>query len=113
MAGWEQVVALKDAVGDFARGVRIREMGYAVYSGDDVANLAWLAPRLDCVQRWILLDHDTQVLSAVDHPEEIDGVAEIARRSPRVVAQLLAQGADAEDATHVLTAVADAIGMPL
>ena len=40
---WEQVVAVKDAVGDFARGVRLREMGYAVYSGDDVANLAWLA----------------------------------------------------------------------
>jgi 4-hydroxy-tetrahydrodipicolinate synthase len=37
------VVAVKDAVGDFARGVRLREMGYAVYSGDDVANLAWLA----------------------------------------------------------------------
>jgi 4-hydroxy-tetrahydrodipicolinate synthase len=37
------VVAVKDAVGDFARGVKLREMGYAVYSGDDVANLAWLA----------------------------------------------------------------------
>jgi 4-hydroxy-tetrahydrodipicolinate synthase len=43
MAGWEPVVAVKDAVGDFARGVRVSEMGYAVYSGDDVANLAWLA----------------------------------------------------------------------
>jgi len=43
MAGWEPVVAVKDAVGDLARGVRIKEMGYAVYSGDDVANLAWLA----------------------------------------------------------------------
>ncbi len=40
---WEPVVAVKDAVGDFARGVRLREMGYAVYSGDDVANLGWLA----------------------------------------------------------------------
>ncbi len=40
---WEPVVAVKDAVGDFARGVRLREMGYAVYSGDDIANLAWLA----------------------------------------------------------------------
>ncbi|NLE99209.1 MAG: cyclic nucleotide-binding/CBS domain-containing protein [Propionibacterium sp.] len=38
-----------------------------------------------------------------------DGVAEIAHRAPRIAAQLLAQGADAEDATHVLTAVADAI----
>ena len=43
MAGWEPVVAVKDAVGDFARGVRVRELGYAIYSGDDVANLAWLA----------------------------------------------------------------------
>lgn len=40
---WDPVVAVKDAVGDFARGVRLTEMGYAVYSGDDVANLGWLA----------------------------------------------------------------------
>ena len=39
----DTVVAVKDAVGDFARGVRLTEMGYAVYSGDDVANLGWLA----------------------------------------------------------------------
>lgn len=42
VAGWEPVVAVKDAVGDLARGVRIRELGYAVYSGDDILNLAWL-----------------------------------------------------------------------
>jgi 4-hydroxy-tetrahydrodipicolinate synthase len=40
---WDGVVAVKDAVGDFARGVRLTEMGYSVYSGDDVANLGWLA----------------------------------------------------------------------
>jgi 4-hydroxy-tetrahydrodipicolinate synthase len=39
----DSVVAVKDAVGDFARGVRLTQLGYAVYSGDDVANLAWLA----------------------------------------------------------------------
>jgi 4-hydroxy-tetrahydrodipicolinate synthase len=39
----ESVVAVKDAVGDFARGVRLRQLGYAIYSGDDVANLGWLA----------------------------------------------------------------------
>ena len=39
----DTVVAVKDAVGDFARGVRLQQMGYAVYSGDDVSNLAWLA----------------------------------------------------------------------
>lgn len=37
------VVAVKDAVGDFARGVRIMDLGYALYSGDDHANLGWLA----------------------------------------------------------------------
>ncbi len=39
----DTVVAVKDAVGDFARGVRLLELGYAVYSGDDTANLGWLA----------------------------------------------------------------------
>lgn len=42
-AEWDRVVALKDAVGDMARGVRIMGLGYAVYSGDDADNLAWLA----------------------------------------------------------------------
>jgi 4-hydroxy-tetrahydrodipicolinate synthase len=38
------VVAVKDAVGDFSRGVRIMsETGLAFYSGDDDANLGWLA----------------------------------------------------------------------
>lgn len=39
----ETVVAVKDAVGDFARGVKLTQLGYAVYSGDDISNLAWLA----------------------------------------------------------------------
>jgi 4-hydroxy-tetrahydrodipicolinate synthase len=43
VASYDTVVAVKDAVGDFARGVRLQELGYAVYSGDDVANLGWLA----------------------------------------------------------------------
>ena len=43
-AEWDSVVAVKDAVGDFARGVRIMgETGLAFYSGDDAANLGWLA----------------------------------------------------------------------
>jgi 4-hydroxy-tetrahydrodipicolinate synthase len=40
---WDRVVAVKDAVGDFARGVRLVEMGYSDYSGDDIANHGWLA----------------------------------------------------------------------
>src|SRR4051795_1904164 len=39
----DTVVAVKDAVGDFARGVELMAMGYAVYSGDDISNLAWMA----------------------------------------------------------------------
>lgn len=39
----DTVVAVKDAVGDLARGVRLRELGYAVYSGDDISTLGWLA----------------------------------------------------------------------
>jgi len=39
----ERVVAVKDAVGDVYRGVRImRETGLSVYSGDDELSLAWL-----------------------------------------------------------------------
>jgi 4-hydroxy-tetrahydrodipicolinate synthase len=39
----ERIVAVKDAVGDLARGVRImQETGLAFYSGDDVLNLGWL-----------------------------------------------------------------------
>ncbi len=40
---WDSVVAVKDAVGDFARGVELTGLGYAVYSGDDASNLGWLA----------------------------------------------------------------------
>jgi 4-hydroxy-tetrahydrodipicolinate synthase len=39
----DTVVAVKDAVGDFARGVELLDLGYAIYSGDDVSNLGWLA----------------------------------------------------------------------
>jgi len=43
VAADERVVAVKDAVGDLARGVRIMaETGLAFYSGDDVVNLGWL-----------------------------------------------------------------------
>mgnify|MGYP001793968456 CR=1 FL=1 len=38
------VVAVKDAVGDFDRGAWLmRETGIKFYSGDDAANLGWLA----------------------------------------------------------------------
>ncbi|MFD1827477.1 MULTISPECIES: 4-hydroxy-tetrahydrodipicolinate synthase [Mumia] len=44
IAQHEAIVAVKDAVGDLASGVRLmRETGLAWYSGDDPLNLAWLA----------------------------------------------------------------------
>ena len=43
LAGHERIVAVKDAVGDLARGVRIMaDTGLSFYSGDDVLNLGWL-----------------------------------------------------------------------
>jgi 4-hydroxy-tetrahydrodipicolinate synthase len=40
----ERIVAVKDAVGDLYRGVRLmQQTGLAFYSGDDVLNLGWLA----------------------------------------------------------------------
>ncbi len=43
VAADEKFVAVKDAVGDLPRGVRImRETGLTYYSGDDVLNLGWL-----------------------------------------------------------------------
>lgn len=40
---------------------------------------------------------------------DVEGIASVAARAPRVAHQLLSQGADAQDVTHVLTSVADAI----
>lgn len=40
---WEPVVAVKDAVGDMPRAAKLAQMGYAVYSGDDVNTLGFLA----------------------------------------------------------------------
>jgi 4-hydroxy-tetrahydrodipicolinate synthase len=39
----DSIVAVKDAVGDYARGVKIMQLGYALYSGDDDSTLGWLA----------------------------------------------------------------------
>ncbi len=43
VARHERIIAVKDAVGDLARGVALMaETGLAFYSGDDVLNLGWL-----------------------------------------------------------------------
>jgi 4-hydroxy-tetrahydrodipicolinate synthase len=43
MIRWGSVIAVKDAVGDMPRAARIAQLGYAVYSGDDVNTLGFLA----------------------------------------------------------------------
>jgi 4-hydroxy-tetrahydrodipicolinate synthase len=40
---WETVIAVKEATGDLPRTARLVDLGYAVYSGDDVATLGYLA----------------------------------------------------------------------
>ncbi len=40
---WESVIAVKDATGELARTAQLVEMGYSVYSGDDVNTLGYLA----------------------------------------------------------------------
>ncbi|HEX2892921.1 MAG TPA: 4-hydroxy-tetrahydrodipicolinate synthase [Marmoricola sp.] len=40
---WDQVIAVKDAVGNLPRAARLVDLGYAVYSGDDPATLGFLA----------------------------------------------------------------------
>ena len=43
VAAHDRIVAVKDAVGDLSRGVRIMaDTGLSFYSGDDVLNLGWL-----------------------------------------------------------------------
>jgi 4-hydroxy-tetrahydrodipicolinate synthase len=64
------VVAVKDAVGDLARGVRLMsETGLAFYSGDDVLNLAWLTHGASGVVS--VVGH----VAGVQYAEMVDAVA--------------------------------------
>jgi 4-hydroxy-tetrahydrodipicolinate synthase len=40
---WDTVVAVKEATGDISRTARLVDLGYAVYSGDDVNTLGYFA----------------------------------------------------------------------
>ncbi|HWU20324.1 MAG TPA: 4-hydroxy-tetrahydrodipicolinate synthase, partial [Nocardioides sp.] len=40
---WDTVISVKDATGDLARTAQLADLGYAVYSGDDVNTLGYLA----------------------------------------------------------------------
>ncbi len=43
VASWESVTSVKDATGDLARTAQLADLGFAVYSGDDVNTLGYLA----------------------------------------------------------------------
>jgi 4-hydroxy-tetrahydrodipicolinate synthase len=40
---WDSVIAIKEATGDLSRTAELVDLGYAVYSGDDVNTLGYLA----------------------------------------------------------------------
>jgi len=83
----EPVVAVKDAVGDFARGVKLREMGYAVYSGDDVANLAWLAhgaAGFVSVVGHVAGDETKAMMDAFDRGDHAEALAIFTRLLPAI-----------------------------
>jgi 4-hydroxy-tetrahydrodipicolinate synthase len=83
----DTVVAVKDAVGDFARGVVLREMGYAVYSGDDVANLAWLAhgaAGFVSVVGHVAGDETRAMLEAFDRGDHAEALAIFTRLLPAI-----------------------------
>lgn len=43
LATWDKVTSVKDATGDLARTAQLVDLGFAVYSGDDVNTLGYLA----------------------------------------------------------------------
>src|SRR4051794_6217164 len=70
VAAHDRIVAVKDAVGDLGRGVRIMgETGLAFYSGDDVLNLGWLthgACGIVSVVGHVAGDRYAELVAAVD-----------------------------------------------
>jgi 4-hydroxy-tetrahydrodipicolinate synthase len=94
----ERVVAVKDAVGDLARGVRIMdETGLSFYSGDDVLNLGWLTHGgcgVVSVVGHVAGDDYRAMVDAVDRGDLAAALATYRRLAPLVEAIMTtAQGA--------------------
>ncbi len=70
VAAHDRIVAVKDAVGDLSRGVRIMaETGLTFYSGDDDLNLGWLthgAAGIVSVVGHVAGDEYAEMVTAVD-----------------------------------------------
>ncbi len=98
VARHERIVAVKDAVGDLYRGVRImQETGLAFYSGDDVLNLAWLThggSGIVSVVGHVAGDQYAAMVGAVD-AGDLAGALDVYRRLVPVVDAIMnkAQGA--------------------
>ena len=90
VAGHDRVVAVKDAVGDLARGVRIAtETGLALYSGDDVLNLGWLTHGgcgLVSVIGHVAGDQNAALVAAVDRGDLEEALRVYRRLAPVVEA---------------------------
>ena len=83
----DTVVAVKDAVGDFVRGVRLRELGYAIYSGDDANNLGWLAhgaAGFVSVVGHVAGDEPRAMIEAFDRGDHAEALAIFARLLPAI-----------------------------
>ncbi len=88
VAEHSRIVAVKDAVGDLYRGVRImQETGLAFYSGDDAMNLGWLthgASGVVSVVGHVAGDQYAAMLRAVER-EDLSEALDIYRRLVPVV----------------------------
>ena len=107
-----RIVAVKDAVGDLDRGVRImQETGLAFYSGDDVLNLAWLTHGAAGIVSVVAHVAGRQYAAMADALERGDlaGALETYRRLGPVVDVIMnrAQGAMTAKAAMQLLGVLD------
>jgi 4-hydroxy-tetrahydrodipicolinate synthase len=98
LAAHDRVVAVKDAVGDLSRGVRIMEhTGLSFYSGDDVLNLGWLTHGgcgVVSVVGHVAGDEYAAMVAAVDRGDLVEALAVYRRLQPLVEAIMTtAQGA--------------------
>ena len=108
----ERIVAVKDAVGDLHRGVRImQDTGLAFYSGDDVLNLGWLthgAAGVVSVVAHVAGKEYAEMAAAVDRGDLPAALAIFRRLIPLVeVVMQRAQGAMTAKAAMQLLGVLD------
>ncbi len=120
IAEHERVVAVKDAVGDLFRGVRIMsETGLSFYSGDDVLNLGWLthgACGIVSVVGHVAGDRYAAMVHAVDRGDLPAALATYRELVPVVEAIMTtAQGAMTAKAAMQLLGVLDSrhVRLPL